>query len=148
MKGEEEERGTDSSRPVRPRWGEDDKGRDCLYLGRDGLPCGHPGRGGRPSTVSTQYWSMRQILLSYLNKLRLKTEIKIKIKIKKEDRKERIKKVVLERPTRGGSRIARPGALLMRSNRFGLTQLFYHRSPTGTLFPLGALCLGWRRRVA
>ena len=43
----------DSSRPVRPRRGEDDKGRDCLVLGRD----------GRPSTAGTQYWSMRQILV-------------------------------------------------------------------------------------
>ena len=47
---------TSSSPPVRPRWGEDDKG-------RDGLPWRSPGRGGRPSTTSTQYWSMRQILV-------------------------------------------------------------------------------------
>ena len=29
---------TRSSRPVRPRRGEDDEGRDSLVLGRDGLP--------------------------------------------------------------------------------------------------------------
>ena len=43
----------DSSCLVRSRRGEDDKGRDCLVLGRD----------GRPSTAGTQYWSMRQILV-------------------------------------------------------------------------------------
>ena len=43
--------GTRSSRPVRPRRGEDDEGRDSLVLGRDGLPWRRPSRGGRPSTA-------------------------------------------------------------------------------------------------
>ena len=44
--------GTNSSRPVRPRRGEDDKGRD-----------------GRPSTKDAQNWLMRQILVLKLVKV-------------------------------------------------------------------------------
>ena len=66
---------TDSSLPS-VQDGEDDKERDCLILGQ----------GGRPSTTGTQYWSMRQIPVPYLNKLRLKTERKVKIGMRKEEK--------------------------------------------------------------
>jgi len=52
-----------SSRPVRPRRGGDDKGRDCLVLGWDGLTWRRSGRGGRPSTTDAQNWPMGQILV-------------------------------------------------------------------------------------
>ena len=49
-----------SSRPVCPRWDEDDKGRDCLILGRDGVPWRRP---RRPSATDTQKCAMGQILV-------------------------------------------------------------------------------------
>ena len=45
-----------SSRRVRPRRDEDDKGRDRL-------PWRSPRWGGRPSTTDVQNWSIRQILV-------------------------------------------------------------------------------------